>query len=112
MIVPTVPHLLYGGDYDPKQWPEEVWLEDVRLMREAEVNLVSLGIFSWARLEPRPGHYEFSWLDHILDLLRDHGVAVNPATATATPPPWLAALYPEGTMDVTSAFDIGGFGYQ
>ena len=39
--------LAYGGDYNPDQWPEEVWLEDVRLMREANVNLVSLGVFSW-----------------------------------------------------------------
>lgn len=95
MISPRLPHIFYGGDYAPEQWPEETWHEDVRLMQEAGVNLVSLGIFSWALLEPRPGEYDFAWLDRIMDLLFDHGVMVDLATATASPPPWLATLHPE-----------------
>ncbi|MDQ4126611.1 MAG: beta-galactosidase [Actinomycetota bacterium] len=95
MITPKVPRVIYGGDYNPEQWSEEVWREDVRLMREANVNLVSLGIFSWAKLEPRPGEYDFGWLDRIIGLLHESGVMVNLATATASPPPWLARLYPE-----------------
>ena len=90
-----VPHVIYGGDYNPEQWPEEVWKEDARLMREAGVNLASLGIFSWAKLEPRPGEYDFGWLDRIIDLLYENGVMVDLATATASPPPWLAHLHPE-----------------
>ena len=43
------PHMIYGGDYNPDQWPEETWQEDARLMQEAGVNLVSLGIFSWVK---------------------------------------------------------------
>ena len=62
-VVPRVRGLLYGGDYNPEQWPEEVWLEDVRLMQEAGVNLVTVGIFSWALLEPDPGVFDFGWLD-------------------------------------------------
>jgi beta-galactosidase len=89
-----VPHVFYGGDYIPEQWPEEVWREDIRLMREAGVNLISLGIFSWARLEPRPGEYDFAWLDRIMDLLHENGVMVDLATATASPPPWLARRTP------------------
>jgi beta-galactosidase len=95
MITRKVPHMIYGGDYNPEQWSEEVWDEDVRLMREAGVNLVSLGIFSWAKLEHRPGEYDFDWLDHIISLLHENGVMVNLATATASPPPWLSALHPE-----------------
>jgi beta-galactosidase len=95
MISHKVPHMIYGGDYNPEQWPEEVWDEDVRLMREAGVNLVSLGIFSWAKLEPHPSEYDFDWLDHIISLLHEGGVMVNLATATASPPPWLAVLHPE-----------------
>src|SRR5918995_598385 len=95
MIASKVPHMIYGGDYNPEQWPEEVWDEDVRLMREAGVNLVSLGIFSWAKLEPCPDEYDFGWLDRIISLLHENGVMVNLATATASPPPWLAALHPE-----------------
>jgi beta-galactosidase GanA len=90
-----LPHVLYGGDYNLEQWPEEVWQEDVALMREAGVNLVSLGIFSWARLEPRPGEFDFGWLDRVMDLLHANGVAVDLATGTASPPPWLSRLHPE-----------------
>jgi beta-galactosidase len=95
VLIEKVPHALYGGDYNPEQWPEEVWKEDVRLMQEAGVNLVSLGIFSWAKLEPRPGEYDFEWLDRVVDLLYEGGVMVDLATATASPPPWLAKLHPE-----------------
>lgn len=95
MITPKVPHILYGGDYNPEQWPEDVWHEDVRLMREAGVNLVTVGVFSWALLEPRPSEYDFGWLDRALDLLHAHGIYVDLATATASPPPWLALRHPE-----------------
>lgn len=100
-VVAAVPHMIYGGDYNPEQWPEEVWAEDARLMREAGVNLVSLGIFAWARIESRPDAYDFAWLDRVMDLLHAHGVAVNLATATASPPPWLARLHPE-SLPVTA----------
>ena len=90
-----LPHILYGGDYNPEQWPEEVWSEDVRLMKEAGVNLVSIGIFSWSRLEPRPGTFDFAWLDRILGMLHEAGVSADLATATASPPPWLAHSNPE-----------------
>ncbi len=90
-----IPHLIYGGDYNPDQWPEETWLEDARLMKEAGVNMVSLGIFSWPKLQPRPDKYDFEWLDHLMDLLHEHGVKVNLATPTAAPPAWLVYLHPE-----------------
>ncbi|GAA2397573.1 beta-galactosidase [Streptomyces glaucosporus] len=87
--------LLYGGDYNPEQWPESVWHEDVALMREAGVNLVTVGVFSWARLEPRPGARDFGWLDRVLDLLHENGIGVCLATPTASPPPWMGARHPE-----------------
>ena len=90
----------YGGDYNPEQWPREVWDEDVTLMQRAGVNLATVGVFSWARLEPRPGEYDFEWLDDVLDTLHAGGVRVDLATATASPPPWLAARHPE-TLPVT-----------
>jgi len=82
VISPRLPHIFYGGDYTPEQWPEETWHEDVRLMQEAGVNLVSLGIFSWARLEPRPGEYDFGWLDRIMDLLGRHKLTVKAIVST------------------------------
>lgn len=87
--------LAWGADYNPEQWPEEVWTEDVELMRRAGVNLVSVGIFSWALLEVEDGRYEFDWLDRVLDRLHAGGVRVDLATATAAPPPWLTTAHPE-----------------
>ncbi|MCO1616634.1 beta-galactosidase [Micromonospora sp. CPM1] len=85
----------YGADYNPEQWPEQTWAEDVELMRRAGVNLVSVGIFSWALLQPTPERYVFDWLDRAIDLLHDGGISVDLATATASPPPWLAHRHPE-----------------
>src|SRR3954451_16666663 len=93
--------LAYGGDYNPEQWPEEVWAQDVALMREAGVTLVSVGIFSWALLEPEPGRYEFGWLDRVMDLLHEGGVRVDLATATASPPPWFSRAHPD-SLPVTA----------
>ncbi|MBC9716179.1 beta-galactosidase [Streptomyces sp. TRM66268-LWL] len=87
--------LAYGGDYNPEQWGPEVHAEDSELMREAGVNLATVGIFSWARVEPVPGEFHFEWLDGHLDRLARDGVAVCLATMTASPPPWLARLHPE-----------------
>jgi beta-galactosidase len=86
--------LYFGGDYNPEQWPENVWTEDVALMRQAGVNLVTVGVFSWAFLEPSPGRYEFGRLDRVLDLLAGGGIAVDLATATASPPPWFSHAHP------------------
>ncbi|MER6467054.1 beta-galactosidase [Streptomyces sp. NPDC001228] len=91
----SVPGIVYGGDYNPEQWPEEVWAEDVRLMREAGVNMVSVGIFSWALLEPSEGVFDFSRTDRILGLLHEHGIAVDLATPTAAPPAWFFRAHPE-----------------
>lgn len=85
--------LCYGGDYNPEQWPEEVWKEDVGLMRRAGVNLVTVGVFSWARLEPSPGVHDFGWLDRALDLLHEGGIRVGLATPTASPPPWFGLAH-------------------
>jgi len=90
-----LPHLLFGGDYGPEQWPEEVWEEDVRLMQEAGVNIVSLGIFSWSRLQPAPDRFDFGWLDRVIELLHRNGIGLDLATATASPPPWLSHRHPE-----------------
>jgi len=87
--------LAYGGDYNPDQWPEEVWHEDVRLMREAGVNLVSLPVFSWPQLEVSPGEYDWAWLDRVIEVLWAGGIRIDLATATATPPAWLVRSHPE-----------------
>ena len=88
-------HIFYGGDYNPEQWPEDIWLEDMQLMKQAGVNLITLGVFSWAHLEPRKGEYTFDWFDRIISLLHENDIELCLATATASPPPWLAKHHPE-----------------
>jgi len=87
--------LAYGADYNPEQWPNEVWHEDVQAMREAGVNIVTLAVFAWARLQPAADRWSFEWLDTLMDLLHDNGIAVDLATATASPPAWLTRAHPE-----------------
>jgi hypothetical protein len=77
---------VFGGDYSPEQWPEEVWPEDVALMRKVGVNSVNLGIFSWGLLEVADGEFDWGWLDRTMDLLHEGGIGVNLATPTAAPP--------------------------
>ncbi|MFD6096255.1 beta-galactosidase [Nocardiopsis flavescens] len=85
----------YGADYNPEQWPREVWEEDLRLMRRAGVTIVTVGVFSWSRLRPDPYTWDFGWLDEVMDLLHGNGTAVDLATATASPPAWLTTAHPE-----------------
>ncbi|GAA4415717.1 beta-galactosidase [Georgenia halophila] len=91
----TAPRIEFGADYNPDQWPREVWDDDVRLMREAGVTTVSLAIFSWAQIQPTADTWDFAWLDEIMDLLHANGISVDLATATASPPAWLSTAHPE-----------------
>jgi beta-galactosidase len=94
-LLPRLTTLSYGGDYNPEQWPSSTWREDAKLMSEAGVTLVTVGVFSWAWLEPAEGRYEFGWLDEVMDLMDGHDVKVDLATATASPPPWMSLAYPQ-----------------
>ncbi|MBI9113455.1 beta-galactosidase [Sanguibacter suaedae] len=105
--LPGVEAVCYGGDYNPEQWPEDVWKEDVVLMREAGVNLVSVGIFSWARLEPEPGRFDLDWLDRLLDLLHSAGIRVDLGTPTAAPPAWFYAAHPDSRVVTRDGVTLG-----
>lgn len=87
--------LSFGGDYNPEQWPRETWDEDVRLMNEAGVNIVTLGVFSWGTVEAEEGVFDWSGTDEVIGLLWEHGIAVDLATPTAATPSWLQAASPE-----------------
>ena len=91
----VAPGIAYGCDYNPEQWTPDVWREDVRLMQQAGVTLVALNIFGWSHIEPRPGEYDWTTLDTVLDLLHQAGIRVNLGTGTSSPPPWLTTLHPE-----------------
>ncbi|MDI9500546.1 MAG: beta-galactosidase [Clostridiaceae bacterium] len=96
-IVPRFPCILHGGDYNPDQWraTKEIWLEDMRLARLARINTLSVGIFAWAALEPEEGRFDFSWLDEVMDLMAENGIAAVLATPSGARPAWLSRKYPE-----------------
>lgn len=94
---PDYPHFLHGGDYNPEQWRDtpEIWDEDMRLMKLANCNEMTMGIFSWAELEPQEGVFDFSVLDTLMDKIYQNGGRVILATPSGARPHWLADKYPE-----------------
>lgn len=88
-------HFLYGGDYNPEQWPEEVWEADMKLLKAAHINELTINVFSWASLQPSEDTYDFSKLDRIMDMARNNGFSVMLATSTAATPPWMAKRHPD-----------------
>ena len=93
----TTNRLLHGGDYNPEQWLEypDILEKDLELLVKAHCNVVSLGIFSWAKLEPEEGCFTFEWLEQIMDRLYARGISVILATPSGARPKWLADKYPE-----------------
>lgn len=90
-----VQKILYGGDYNPEQWPEETWEEDMRLLKLAHIDIVTLNVFSWASLQPEENVYHFEKLDKIMEMVQKHGLKVCLATSTAVHPAWMARKYPD-----------------
>lgn len=87
--------MMYGGDYNPEQWPEEVWQDDMRLLKEAHIDTLTLNVFSWAALQPSEEEYNFTKLDKIMELVRENGFQVVLATSTGAHPAWMAKKYPD-----------------
>ena len=87
--------ILYGGDYNPEQWPEEIWKEDMRMFKLAHIDVVTLNVFSWAALQPDEITYDFSKLDKIMEYVKENGLKVCFATSTGAHPAWMARKYPD-----------------
>jgi beta-galactosidase len=97
-IVRNFPHILHGGDYNPEQWlkwKDTIWKEDMRLAKLADVNTLSVGIFSWTALEPEEGQYRFEWLDEVMDMLDRNNLVAVLATPSGSRPAWMSKKYPE-----------------
>ena len=105
------PHFIHGGDYNPEQWldTKEIWDEDMKLMKLANCNEMTVGIFSWAKLEPKEGEYDFSFLDEIIEKVYANGGRIVLATPSASRPRWLAEKYPE-VLRVSADGQRYGFG--
>lgn len=105
------PHFLHGGDYNPEQWlhDKSIWDKDMELMRDANINEMTVGIFSWAVLEPREGEFDFSFLDEIIEKIYKNGGRVVLATPSGARPHWMADKYPE-VLRVTGNLERRHFG--
>lgn len=88
---------IHGGDYNPDQWLDapEILEKDIELMKRAHINCVSVGIFSWARLEPSEGVYDFDWLEKIINHLYENGIYTILATPSGSKPYWMSERYEE-----------------
>ena len=110
-FTPRFPQFLHGGDYNPDQWLDrpDILERDIEMMHKAHVNCVSIGIFSWALLEPEEGVYDFDWLDEVIDRLWKGGIHIILATPSGARPAWMAQKYPE-VLRVESNFQRNHFG--
>ncbi|MEM7487642.1 MAG: beta-galactosidase [Pseudomonadota bacterium] len=84
-----------GVCWYPEQWPEEMWATDIARVVELGLTWVRIGEFAWAKLEPRPGRYDWAWLDRAVDALTDAGLKVVMGTPSATPPRWMLDRWPD-----------------
>lgn len=89
--------MLYGGDYNPEQWPKDIWHKDMELFGKAGINSATINVFSWARIQPSEEVYDFRELDEIVDMLTKEGKQIVLATSTAALPAWMVKRYPEVT---------------
>lgn len=96
-LFPKIDGFLHGGDYNPDQWLDspEILERDIDMMKRANINVVSLGIFSWAKLEPQEGVYDFDWLEEIINRLYGNGIYTILATPSGSKPYWMSEKYEE-----------------
>jgi beta-galactosidase len=97
MSLPVTPSTPYGGDYNPEQWPQDVWKQDYRLFDTARIDTVTVGVFTWALTQPAEDIYDFTVLDRIVAEAEAHGRRICLATGTGAHPAWLARAHPEVT---------------
>ncbi len=94
-MIKNADRIYHGGDYNPDQWDDATIDEDMRLFKQAGINLVTLPVFAWAKLEPEEGVYDFEWLDKLMDKFAENDIGVCMATPTTAQPAWLSRKYPE-----------------
>lgn len=87
--------ILFGGDYNPNQWPKEIWEEDIRIFKKASINSATVNVFSWAKIQPSENCYDFEELDQIIEKLSTEGFDIVLATSTSALPAWMFKKYPE-----------------
>ena len=87
--------MIFGGDYNPGQWPREVWDEDMRMFEKASINSATVNVFSWAKLQPSEAVYDFTELDAMMEMLEKENYDIVLGTSTAAMPAWMSRKYPD-----------------
>ncbi len=88
---------LHGGDYNPEQWIDDIDLvkSDIKKLKEANINTVTIGMFNWSIVEPTEGQFNFKWLKDVMTEFKNNDIQVIMGTPTAARPHWLAQKYRE-----------------
>ncbi|GAB6930447.1 beta-galactosidase [Paenibacillus sp. JCM 10914] len=96
-LFPKLNRMLHGADYNPEQWTHmpDILNDDIRLMGLAKCNVMTIGMFSWSKLEPKEGSFDFGWMDEVIDKLYHNGIYTILGTPSGARPAWLAKKYPE-----------------
>lgn len=105
--LPSPPPLLLGAAWYPEQWPESRWEADLELMQKAHLHMVRLGEYSWSRIEPEEGKYDFDWMERAIDDAGKHGIFVVIGTPTQAPPAWLTKKYPQTMRVLEDGRNVG-----
>ena len=102
-------HIHFGVDYYPEHWPEERWETDAVLMQKMGIQVVRMAEFSWHKLEPKDGKYDFVWLDRVVALLGSYNIRTIMGTPTAAPPAWMVRKHPQ-ILPIDQEGRVRGFG--
>ena len=95
---PEFSTVLYGTAYYNEYMPgdQSARLDtDVGLMKAAGLNVVRMGESTWSLWEPEDGHFEYAWMDRIVDAMGKAGIKVILGTPTYSIPAWMAHEHPE-----------------
>src|SRR5580698_910457 len=93
------PNILYGAAYYDEYMPADLQPgrldKDVAMMKEAGISVVRMGESTWSLWEPEDGHFEYAWMDRIVDAMGRAGIKVIMGTPTYSVPTWMAHAHPE-----------------
>src|SRR6201986_3329857 len=105
------PTVLYGAAYYNEYMPGDQdarLTTDIAMMKAAGLNVVRMGESTWSLWEPEDGHFEYAWMDHIVDAMGAAGIHVILGTPTYSIPAWMAHQHPEILADRISGGHFGG----
>src|SRR5580700_12060548 len=87
--------ILFGAAYYEEYAPYDRLDEDVRMMKATGITVVRIAESTWGTLEPKPGVFDFSHVDRVLDAMDKAGIKVIVGTPTYAIPTWLAREHPD-----------------